>query len=111
MSASNMLPSDKKSASTGTVGIIIFSVISISMYIWSFISISNFIGSKDDWNLIKPQITKVWILTLIGTFGLIVAALLYYIQDPSHTIYFILVLSCLSLGLSFSALAVAAISR
>jgi len=72
---------------------------------------SQFVGSKDDWNVIKPQITKVLILTLIGTVGLIIASLLYFIQDSAKTIYFILVLCCLSLGMSYSALAIAAISR
>ena len=81
------------------------------MYIWSFISISNFTGSKDDWNIIKPQITKIWILTLIGTFGLTMASLFYFIQDQSKTIYFMLIVSCLSLGLSYSALAISTISR
>jgi len=93
------------------IGIIIFSITSIGLFIGSFISMSNFVGSKDDWNLIQPQITKILILTLIGTFGLIIAALLYFIQDSARTIYFILVLSCLTLGLSFSSLAIAAISR
>lgn len=95
----------------GMIGVIIFGIVSVSMYIWSFVSMSNFVGSKDDWNLIKPQITKVMILTLIGTFGLSVATLLYYIQDPTKIMYFVLIITCLSLGLSFSSLAVAAISR
>ena len=99
------------SAAKGMTGIIIFSVISIGLFIGAFVSMSKFIGSKDDWNTIQPQITKILILTLIGTFGLIIAALLYFIQDSARTIYFILVLSCLSLGLSFSALAISAISR
>ena len=98
-------------ASKGMTGIIIFSVISIGLFIGAFVSMSKFIGSKDDWNVIQPQITKILLLTLFGTFGLIVAALMYFIQDSERTIYFILVLCCLSLGLSFSALAISAISR
>ena len=105
------LGSKMASAGSGMIGVIIFGVISVGMFIGAFVSMSNFVGSKDDWNLIKPQITKIWILTLIGTFGLIIAALLYFIQDSARTIYFILVLSCLTLGLSFSSLAIAAISR
>jgi hypothetical protein len=108
---SSTVGSKLKSVSGGMVGIVIFSIISIGMFIGAFVSMSNFVGSKDDWNLIKPQITKILILTLIGTFGLIVAALLYFIQDSARTIYFILILSCLSMGLSFSALAISAISR
>jgi hypothetical protein len=91
--------------------IIFFTLLSIGMFIGSFVSMSQFVGSKDNWNVIQPQITKILILTLIGTFGLIIASLLYYIQDPAKTIYFILILCCVSLGLSYAALAVAAISR
>jgi hypothetical protein len=99
------------SITKGMGGILAFSLVSIGMFIGSFVSMANFVGSKDDWNLIKPQITKILILTLIGTFGLIIAALLYFIQDSARTIYFILVLSCISLGLSYSSLAISAISR
>jgi hypothetical protein len=91
--------------------IIVFTVLSVGMFIGSFVSMSQFVGSRDNWNVIQPQITKVLILTLIGTFGLIIASLLYYIQDPAKTIYFILILCCVSLGLSYAALSVAAISR
>lgn len=100
-----------KSISGGTWMIILFSITSIGLFIGSFVSISQFVGSKDDWNVIQPQITKVLILTIIGTVGLLISALLYYIQDPAKTIYFILALSCVSLGLSYAALAIAAISR
>jgi hypothetical protein len=95
----------------GYGGIGVFTILAIGMFIGSFVSMSNFVGSKDDWNLIQPQITRILIFTLIGTFGLIVAALLYYIQDPEKSTFFVLVVCCVSLGLSFSSLAVAAISR
>lgn len=100
-----------KSMATGYGGIIGFTLLAVGLFIGSFASMSNFVGSKDDWNLIQPQITKILLLTLIGTFSLIVAALMYFIQDSARTIYFILVVSCLSLGLSFSSLAISAISR
>ena len=108
---SNGMLSKMKQGGGGKWGIIVFAVISIGMFIGSFVSMSNFVGSKDDWNVIKPQITKILILTLIGTLGLTIASLLYYVQDPDKTIYFILVLVCVSFGLSFSSLATAAISR
>ena len=100
-----------KAFTGGTWLIILFSIVSIGLFIGSFVSMSQFVGSKDDWNVIQPQITKVLILTLVGAFGLMVASFLYYIQDPAKTIYFILILCCLSLGLSYAALAIAAISR
>jgi len=91
--------------------VILFTVVSIGLFIGSFVQMSKFVGSKDDWNVIQPQITLILGLTLGGTFALIVASGLYYMQNPSKTIYFILVLCCLSLGLSYAALAIAAISR
>ena len=100
-----------KSINGETWMIILFSITSIGLFIGSFVTMSQFLGSKDDWNVIQPQITKVLILTIIGTVGLLISALLYYIQDPAKTIYFILALSCVSLGLSYAALAIAAISR
>jgi hypothetical protein len=93
----------------GAIGL--FTILAVSMFIGAFVSMSNFVGSKDDWNLIQPQITRILILTIIGTFAFIIASLLFYIQDPAKTIYFILIICCLSLGLSFSSLAIAAISR
>lgn len=96
---------------TGTPGIVIASLVALGMFIGSFVSTSKFLGTKDDWNLIKPQVTKIWILTLVGTFGFMIASLLFFVQDSAKAMYFILVVTCLSLGLSYSALAVAAISR
>ncbi len=93
------------------IATVIFALLSVSLYIASFVTVSNFIGSKDDWNIIKPQLTKIWGLTLGGTVALMIATFLYFVQDPSRMIYFILVLTCLTLGLSFSAMAIAAISR
>lgn len=101
----------KLSNNKGTFGIGVAIVIFVGCFIGAFVSLSNFAGSKDDWNQLKPQITKIWILVIIGTFGLTIAALLYFIQDPAKTMYFMIVMVCLSFGLAFSSLAVAAISR
>lgn len=91
--------------------IITFSLIAVGLFIWAFVSMSNFVGSKDDWNVIQPQINKVLMLVVIATVCLVIAAFLYFIQDSAKAIYFILVLSCLSLGLSYGALSIAVISR
>lgn len=91
--------------------IIIFTLLSIGMFTASFIVSAQFLGTKEDWNQIQPQVIYILCLTLVGTFGLMVASFFYYIQDPAKTIYFILILCCLSLGLSYSALAISAITR
>jgi uncharacterized membrane protein len=90
----------------------IFSVVgAVSLFMISFVELSKFAGSSDNWNQIKPQVQKVILLTIFGTIALTIAALFYFVQDPQKTMYFVLVISCLSLGLSYAALGVAAISR
>lgn len=101
----------KSVATSGMLGVVVFTLTAIGLFIGAFTSMSKFVGSKDDWNLIQPQIWKILILTIVGTVSLMIASLLYFIQDPARMNYFILLVGCLSLGLSFAALATAAISR
>jgi hypothetical protein len=54
--------------------------------------------------------TKVWPLTIIGTFLFFITSAIYLLQDPKNTMYFILVVSCISLGLSYSSLVVSVIN-
>lgn len=93
------------------VGAVLFGIVAIGLYVWSFVDMSKFIGSKDSWNQISSQVGKIWGLTLAGSFILFIASLLYFVQDETKTVYFILALSCLTLGLSYSALAISAISK
>ena len=46
-------------ATGGNIGIALFGIVSLGMFIGAFVNMSNFVGSKDDWNVIKPQITKI----------------------------------------------------
>jgi hypothetical protein len=111
ISTAGTMGSRIKDAVTGKWAVGISGLAAIALLIASVVSMSQFTGSKDDWNLIQPQIVKVLILTLIGTVCLTISALLYFTQDSARAIYFILVMVCVSLGLSFSAVAIAAISR
>jgi hypothetical protein len=110
-STAGTMGSRVKDAVTGKWAVGISGLTSIILLIIAVVQMSQFAGSKDDWNLIQPQIVKVLILTLIGTACLTISALLYFTQDSARAIYFILIMVCVSLGLSFSAVAIAAISR
>jgi hypothetical protein len=87
------------------------SFVAIGLFITSIVMASQFVGSKDNWNDIQPQIVKVWIFSLIGTLFLCIASYMYFIQNPAHTLMFTLILTCISLGLAYSAVAIAAITR
>jgi hypothetical protein len=86
-------------------------IVVIAMFITAFVKMSYFAGSKDDWNDIQPKITEILIYTLIGVFAFAVASLLYFVQNPEKSIYFAIVLGAIAIGLSFSGLAIACITR
>jgi uncharacterized membrane protein len=87
-------------------------VTTVALFIASFSVSAHFLGSDESWEKIqKEALTKVLPLTLFGTLALFVTSALYLLQDPHKTMYYLLVLSCLSLGLSYSALVIAAISK
>ena len=87
------------------------SIAAIGLFMASIIIASQFVGSNDNWNNIQPQIVKVWIFSLIGTVCLGIASFMYFIQDSKYAVMFTLILSCVSLGLAYSAVAIAAITR
>ena len=72
---------------------------------------STFAGHKDDWNEIKKQVSQTFTYTGIGTFLLLLALCIFVIQDPTYTMIITLILSTIALGLSFSSLALAVITR
>jgi len=83
----------------------------ISIYIAICVLTSNFASSSDDWVNIKPEIQKMWIVSLFGMIFFIIAAFLLYSRYPDNTIYVSLVVACVALGLSFNALAISAIRK
>lgn len=99
----------KEKANQFMPGVSLF--MSVIMFVTSFILFSTYSGDSDQWVNIQSQVQKVLVLTLIGTLLFMFAALMYFTQDPTHAIYFVIVVSCLSLGLSYAALAIGAISK
>jgi hypothetical protein len=99
------------SAIASTTGMIVCGLLAVGLYIGSFVVISQFVGTKDSQNQIKPEINKILGLTIGGSFALFLALLLYFIKDPGNIIYIVLVMTCITLALSYSALAISAISK
>lgn len=100
------------SSKTYNYPLIISAVLTAGFFIASFILTSLTLGSDSGWEKIKREVmTKVWPLTLIGTLCLFITSAIYILQDPHKTMYFLLVVCCLALGLSYSALVISVISR
>lgn len=86
-------------------------VIAIGCLVASVVLTSATIGSDSNWHQKKTEImTKVWPLTLIGTLFLFITSALYILQDPKNTMYFLLVLCCLSVGMAYSAVVISVMS-
>jgi hypothetical protein len=90
---------------------IISGLVFVSLFIAAFVEMQSFVGSKDDWNQLKPQLTKITILVTLGMIAFAIASVIYFTQNPAKSIYFTIVISTIALGLAFMSLSVAAISR
>jgi hypothetical protein len=80
----------------------------------TFISISRFVGSKDNWSRIKDEYTtSIWLLSMGGSLALFMAGITYFSTKPNQEkiMYFIFVVTFLAMGLSSSALGVALIHK
>ena len=117
--SSNSTSANTSTGSTGSTGstlsrnlpLILSSVVTAAFFITSFVLTSSALGSENTWEKIKREVmTKVWPLTIVGTLCLFVTSAIYILQDPNKTMYFLLVLSCLAVGLAYSALVISVIS-
>ena len=80
----------------------------------TFILISRFVGSKDNWSRIKDEYTaSIWLLSMGGSLALFMAGVTYFSTKPNQEkiMYFIFVVTFLAMGLSSSALGVALIHK
>jgi len=93
-----------------SLAIIGFLIASIVLFIRSSILTSDLIGNTENWRAIKPQIKSIWWQTAVGAVILFIGMFMYVLQYEKTSIFFILIISCISLALSFSAISMSAIS-
>lgn len=117
--SSNSTSANTSTGSAGSTGstlsrnlpLILSSVLTAAFFITSFVLTSSALGSENTWEKIKREVmTKVWPLTIVGTLCLFATSAIYILQDPNKTMYFLLVLCCLAVGLAYSALVISVIS-
>ena len=103
-------PGANYGSSVGTIAIIGCGIAAIVLFIRSTISTSDLIGDTENWRAIKPQVTRIWWNTGIGSVILFIGMFAYVLQYEKASVVFILMISCISLALSFAAISMAAIS-
>jgi len=93
-----------------TIGILGCGITAIVLFISACTQTSAFIGDTATWRAIKPQISRIWWQTSIGAILLFIGMFIYAIQYSKASAMFSLMIACLSLGLSFAAISMSAIS-
>jgi len=109
-SASGASSISMTSIGIGSGLIAVFGITAIVLFIAACTQTSAFIGDTATWRAIKPQISRIWWQTSIGALLLFIGMFIYAIQYGKHTALFTLMIACLSLGLSFAAISMSAIS-
>jgi hypothetical protein len=93
------------STSRDTIISVILCILAIGQFIYATILASQSNSQGQKWGLIAPQVTKIIIMTLLGSFALFVVSVLYYLQNPSGIVYFILAITLLTMNLAYAAYA------
>jgi hypothetical protein len=108
------MSSTDNSEGTGSKVILgVVALVTFALYGFSFYSTSKFLGSADNWGLVQGEFPKIWAPALFGSISLFFACSLYFNQilEKDMMIYFVLGIACLSLCFSYTALAMAVITK
>jgi|APGre2960657444_1045066.scaffolds.fasta_scaffold02433_8 uncharacterized membrane protein YeiB len=105
-------------SSTGTSKMALYAIIGCAIaglisYIVSFIMTSKFLGSADNWKEIQPIFSSIYGPALAGAIILCVALGIYINQmlTNPNVLYIIMVISVLALCFSYTAVAMAVITK
>ena len=108
--AANASPSEKTPWSI--IHLVVTVVFSIGFFIFfslAFTNLSTFLGNNDKWQAIKDQLWRVLPYTLGGSLCLFAIAFIYFKNNANYITYFIMILLCTSITLSYTALYVSAL--
>jgi hypothetical protein len=104
------VPGFTAGSAIGSMAIIGCGIASIILFIRSTMATSDLIGDTENWRAIKPQIKRIWWQTAVGTVILFIGMFAYVLQFEEASVVFILLISCISLALSFASISMSAIS-
>ena len=68
----------------------------------------KYLDQTADWNTIKTELRKIWIITVVGSITLLISISLLYkeIQARDRYMYLLLLIVCMSLGFAFCSLSI-----
>lgn len=89
-------------------------IVSLIFFILSFYYADHYRHSEkgDPWQQIQRNVAaKILPLSLVGFITMFIAYAMYILQDPHKTMYSLLLLGCLTFGLSYSALLISVMAK
>ena len=92
---------------------VILGVVAVASWMGALIVTTKAISSGytgNSWPSIRGQVTKVISSAMVGMFILLVASIIYFLQDQTKSIYIIFILITFATVLSYSALATSSTS-
>ena len=117
-SKSDLTSASDINSSTGTSKMALYAIIGcaiagLASYIASFVMTSKFLGSADNWKEIQPIFPSIYGPALAGAIILCVALGIYINQmlTNPNVLYIIMVISVLALCFSYTAVAMAVITK
>ena len=90
---------------------VLMGVSGLGLYIWSAITVAHAHSATEDYTILKNTVPTLIGQTLVATLLLYGAMLMYVIQDLNAMIYILIAMVFLTFGLSYTAVAIAAVSR
>lgn len=94
----------------GPIGVIVLGIVSLILFIVPTVRTITFTDDNPNMQGMRPQVTKIVGSTLLGMVALLFVSMLYFLQDEKKAMSTVFVMICLTLGLSFSALAMSTLS-
>ncbi len=92
-------------------GCIVLFIISASTFITSFVMTTLRVNNATDYNLIKEKMGIIMGLSITATVFFMIASTLFFYKKSEYSTSFSVAVSCFALGIAFSSLAVASISK
>ena len=93
--------------------VIIFGLIAVALYIASFVMAGQYMDQTADWNIIKTELRKIWIISVVASITLFIAISMMYkeVQARDRYMYLLLLMVCMSLGFAFCSLSISMINK
>jgi len=93
--------------------VIVFGVIALALYITSFVMAGQYVDQTADWNIIKKELRKIWIISVVASITLFISISMLYkeVQARDRFMYLLLLMGCMSLGFSVCSLSISMISK